>query len=229
MKTLHKWIFLCAALCVSTICNAQDFKPSDKWPYIFENFTPAVIYHSAVNGTSNVDINICVENGSIHYLDKDIILELRTSSITKVEVANKTYVNVNNYMMEVVADTPDGMIVKEVKSKAPDGGVDIGFGMSSSTNAASTLDLTAVTAFGSSLLHAKIAEAATQAQYGNTLPLETKYYFWINGYLTSATKKDFTEAVGKDAANTFLKANKIKWNEPGTMIPAISFIKANRQ
>ncbi|MCQ2146455.1 MAG: hypothetical protein MJZ16_02960 [Bacteroidales bacterium] len=228
MKGLRLLLFACS-FCISIICSAQSsYKPTNKWPYIFEKFTPVVIHHLTTNGTSNVEANICVDDGSLHFLDDGTILQLRTGSIAKVEFGERIFIPINNYLMEVLVDTPDGMIVKSQTIKAGEDGVDIGFGMTSSTNAASNFDLTATLAFGTSLLHSKIAEAAIEAAYGSYLDVETKIYFFVNGYLIPATKKDFTETVGKDVANAFLKENKIKWNEPASMLPAIKLLKEKK-
>lgn len=228
MKRFFQISLIAVLLVCETVCIAQNvYKPRDKWPYIYESFSPAIIHQTNNLGDIEATANICVDDGSLHYIEDGVILQATNSTISKVDINGKTFVSVYNQLMESVASSPDGYIVKKIKVTEETQGANLGYGMTSSNFSARNVDLTASTAFGVSLLHSKLAEASENAEYGTPLTIEEELCFFVNGRLISASKKDFTEAVGKDKANAFLKANKIKWNEPASIIPVISFIKAN--
>jgi len=226
MKALFKFtlVVLSMVLFSNNAFSQESYKPSDKWPYVFEKFSDGVIHQNNGRGDISTEVNVCVDNGKLHYVDNGVILEATTSTVKDVEVAGKKFINVFGSLMEVLYSDENGYILLERKIEAASDGVDIGFGIVSSTTSAQSVDLAGSTAFGTALLHSKVAESAREAKYGTPLKLAEKKFYYVNGSLTAATKKEFQQAVGKDTSASFLKQNKINWNETASIAKTLELM-----
>lgn len=224
------FIAIAIALVGAVSAAAQDFQPTDKWPYIFDSFTPGTIYSANGKESGITDLNICIGNNTVHFLKDGIILEADALDISTVAIGSRRFLNAEGKMMEVLASDDNGTILKLITvDDIVDDAVDLGYGIKSSTYSASNADLRAMHVFGMELVHAKVAEAALEREYGNVLQITETIYFQVGSQLYKATKKDFQNEFGKDETAAFLKANKVKWNDPSTLLPILAFIAGHAQ
>jgi len=224
-----KRILLIISLLVGSISmSAQDESYSgatDSWPYLFKNFQHGVVHFIKGYKDLESDLNICIADGHLHYVDNGTILESETKEVTGAEINGKIFIAYNGEMMEVLANNENGYIaVSRLFDPTQMGKAEIGYGMTSSTYAASNLDLRAVTGLAQNILHSKVAEAATNAGYGEKLPIKETLCIIVGNNKINADKKEFQDLVGKEKATAFLKENKIKWTKAETLLPVVNFI-----
>lgn len=225
MKKLFVTSIILALASFAGLAQDDYFTPTDTWPYAFESFRSGVIHFEAPYEDLVADINICVADGHLHYLENGVILESETKGVIGAEVNGKTYRCYGEEMMEVIVGDDNGFVGKLLlydPSKA--GQVDIGFGISSSTFAASSVDLSSAIGLGSNFVHAKVADVAVNKDKGEPLTLSTTIYIVAGDKRMEPVKRDFQDLVGKDEAAAFLKDNKVKWNSPETLLPVVDFI-----
>jgi len=226
MKRLFLTISILATALFSL--GAQDDSYSgatDSWPYMFKSFQHRVVHFVKGYKDLEADLNICVADGHLHYVENGTILESETKEVTGAEINGKLYISNKGEMMEVLANNENGYVVlSRLFDPTQMGKAEIGYGMTSSTYAASNLDLRAVTGLAQNILHAKVAEAATNAGYGEKLPLKETIFIIVGDNRINSDKKDFQDLVGKEKAAEFLKENKVKWNKAETLLPVINFI-----
>lgn len=216
----------------SGLCSAQNlpYKPTDVWPYEYDSFTEGRLYRTGNLNDVVGKFNVCIANGQVHYLDeKDIILEADSREIRAVEVGEDMYINCFGKMYKVVGRSDYGYIVKLRAIDNSQQGVDIGFGITSSTVAAQSVDLTSAVGLSTALVHSNVAKVALEKENGTPLNLTEDLFFKVGDQLIPASKQDLIEATSKDAVNAFLKAHKVKWNQPETLVPLIDFIAENLQ
>lgn len=224
--------FITIAACVLSALsmhaqNSANYRPTDKWPYIFESFEPAVIHQNGGRSDIKGEFNITVDGGYIHHIGNGTILQTTVTNMESMEIAGRKYVLVNGRAKEVVAETEAGMILKETVYIPKAEGTDIGYGINTTTYAANNLDLTAAVMLGNNMIHAKLNQAVEERAYGVSINFEQHLYFYVKKQYIPADKKAFQEAVGKDKAQAFVKASKPKWNDVPSLVKALEFLADN--
>lgn len=228
-KSMHKKLILCASTLMlsSVIANAQ-FKPTDKWPYIYDDFVTAELISDNGKTVSTALVNICVSDNHIHYVRQsdEMILDMVSWNIQDIKIKDKTYKAVGSQVLEVLLEENGAYVLKgnSVDYNAMNK-VDIGYGISSDTYSASNVDLSSVMIPGN--VHQKIQNAKEKREYETTLIIDDIIYAYDGKTLCKATKNDFVEMYGKNETSAFLKQNKIKWNQPESVIKVIEFMKTN--
>jgi len=223
-------VSLVALFSATTFICAQEMflGPTEKWPYIFGQFQEGAVHFGPGYQDLNVKVNLCVADGHLHYIDENgIILESETKEVTGATINGVEYFNFAGILYKVIAKNENGSVVSvQLYDPTQMGKVDIGFGITSDNFAASTADVSAFASIGQGFLHAKIADIISTKDEGASLPLVETYHIIVGNKIISAEKKEFQDMVGKAAADEFLKANKIKWNKPETLLPVVDFIAA---
>lgn len=229
-KMFMKKFITIAACVLSAISmqaqNSADYKPTDKWPYIFEKYEPAVIHQTGGRSDIKGDFNITVDGGYIHHIGNGTILLTSVTNMESMDIAGRKYVLVNARAKEVVAETEAGMILRETVY-LPGGGTDIGYGINTTTYAANDLDLTAAVMLGNNMIHAKLNQAVEERAFGVTINYEQHLYFYVKKQYIRAERKAFQDAVGKEKAQAYIKANKPKWNDVPSLVKALDFLNEN--
>lgn len=217
--------FLTAALMAVIPARAQEglsYKPSDKWPYLLEDFTEGVIRMKS--GELPATLNICAADGHVHYLEDGIILEATAADILGAEAGGRSFVKAGGLLMEVAAENGNGaVLIDRTVNLGGSEGVDIGFGIVSS-NMGTSVDMSSTPSLGTSFIHAKVAEKALDKEVGITLSIDERYMLLKGGSLVAAQKKDVQEIVGKDRMNALMKTEKIKWNRPESLLKVIDML-----
>lgn len=206
--------------------NSDDYTPKDKWPYVYEKFQEGVVYGLRGEKTSSERYNVCVDNGSLHFLSsKDVILQADMTPIAYLVIGSKKFQNVSGKLMEVAAESDAGLVLWDLKVTAG-GGTDIGFGIQSEGFAAQNVDLKSVfVQLGLDMLNVPVEKAEEEQKYGAALDVEKHLYIrTTNGDYLKAGKSEFQEFVGKDEAKVFLKDHKVKWNDPLSLLQVVEYI-----
>lgn len=225
MKKLLVITILMISAAFRSYADDSTFTPSDAWPYAFESFRKGVIHFEAPYADLEAEINICVADGHLHYLEEGVILESETKGVTGAEIDGKKYICFGKEMLEVIVENENGYVGKiSLYDPTQTGQVDIGFGITSSAFAANSVDLSSAIGLGSSFVHAKVADIAIKKDEGTPLALKSLVYIVAGDERIEPFKKDFQDLVGKDEAAAFLKDNKVKWNNPQTLLPVVDFI-----
>lgn len=227
MKPIFSRIALCAAAILFCTNAFAQYKPSTKWPYVYEHFSEGTVYQLRNNATIEGKYNVCIDNGKLHFIDdKGVIMEAGLREISRISIGQKMFMNVSGKLMEVVAESEDGYVLLERSVSEAPKGVDIGFGIVTDNYSTSNVDLTTVLALGSSLVQTIAEEAMKEREYGTTVEVDEKYQLrTANGLMLPATKSDFQDYVGKKESKEFLKANKVDWKKPATMLPVLKYIR----
>lgn len=219
-----KRLIILAAMLASLAAAAQT--PSTTWPYLYDNFTQGTIYMKD-GAKSDVLLNVQVRHDKLHFIDKDIIREADLSKVTAVTIADDKYIPVNGEMRKIVAKGDNGAVVVSLigdfAALQETGG---GYGASSET--ASTRKLSSVERDGQvNQNHMLILK---EKENGADLNIITTYYLIKGNDCIKATRKD-VEASLPDGAKAnwkaWLKANKIKWRDPDSLLKVVDFLSKN--
>lgn len=198
---------------------ARDYSPTSTWPYAYPDFGAG--YVTVSNGSvKTMIVNVNIAWSSLHFIENDLVKE--THDVTSVKIQDDLYINIGGKLMKVLASSQQGFIVE---------GVEIDFAALNSSGAAygassttlGTMSLSSLEGIGatnssSSLNH---MELKAGKEDGQVLPLIRKKYIFAKGKLVYATKKDVSNAVGKDELKQFLKEHKIKWKDPESLIQLV--------
>lgn len=213
-----------AALLCSVAAAAQPKTCSTMWPYLYPEFTEGTIY---MTGGQKViqKVNIHTQKGSLHFIDdKGVVKEAVLKEVLVLEVGEEKYMCVNGSMMKVVASEDRGFVAASILGdfqKLSDKGGAYG----TSTTNSSTQKVTSIDIAGA--VNQNHMELWNNRQNGETVDLVTKYYLVTPDGPVPANKKDVETVIGSSRASEFkawLKSNKIKWNDPQSLVTLLDFI-----
>lgn len=225
---MKRYIFIVLAMVLSSLqAFAQDSEPTTTWPYLYSDFQDGELQKHAgapVKGLYNVHIM----EGRLHFIDGGMIREALVTEVFSAKIGNDYFANVGGRMMKVLASSDNGFVAEEIL-------VDIarlnttGGAYGSSSNSIATQALSSLEGIGGSRTNMNHMELKNAKGEGSILPLTTKKFIVIPGYIIFATKKDVLQVDGldKDNVNTFLKENKIKWKDPQSVLKVLDFISAD--
>lgn len=217
-----KQFVLFLIICCASFLNSFAQQPTTTWPYIYNQFTDAVVYLKA-GGKQEYKANIHLQKSRLHYIDGENILESKMGDVLLVEMGGKRYMNINNSLMEIVRESEKGFIAKESKpdfTKMNETGGAYG----SSSNTTSTRALTSIEGLGSVSNH--ILQQANK-ESGKPLVLKHEYYIVSKGSIYPARKNVFEDLLPLDKKSnfkTFLKENKIKWQNPDDLLKIVEYL-----
>ena len=221
---MKRLLFLAAML---AMIPAAAQTPSTTWPYLYDNFIPGVIYMQD-GAKSEVQLNVNVRHDRLHFIDKEIIKDADLSRVLAVTAGDDKYIPVDGELRKVFAESDKGAVVASLlgdfAALQETGG---GYGASSET--ASTRKLSSVEVDGQvNQNHMLILQ---EKENGAELNLITTYYLIQGKSCIKATRKD-VESVLSNAAKAnwkaWLKANKIKWKDPESLLKVVEFISDNK-
>lgn len=225
MKSFMKRLIILAGLLAGIAAAAQT--PSSTWPYLYDNFTPGVIYMDG-GAKSEVLMNVQVRHDKLHFIDKDIIKEANLSNVIAVTIGKDNYIPFNGEMRKIVAQNDNGVVAVSLLGDFA-ALQETGGGYGASSESASTRKLSSVEVDGQvNQNHMLILQ---EKENGADLNIITTYYIIKGGSCIKATRKDI-EASLSDAAKanwkTWLKTNKIKWKDPESLLKVVDFLSDNK-
>ncbi len=208
------------------LCFAQDYGPTRTWPYLYKDFQNGVIRMSGGELVQAAMVNVSVD-GKVHYVDdkEQKVMAADMLKVFTVRLGNDVYLNVGGKMMKLLAENENGAVVCGTSVNFDElSKSDIGYGISSST--ASTQKLSSLAGDSSSLVNLPLHTLMEGRENGEKLPLMRKNYIRIGLNVIPATKTEVTNSplVDKSAAKAFLKSNKVKWNDPASLLTVVDFL-----
>lgn len=219
-----KKIFL-AVMTMMVAVAAYAWTPNTKWPYLFEHFTDGTLHRG--QDYSEAKFNIHLQGNILHYINPtdDKIYEAKQNDMDSVVIEGRTYVVSNRQVMEVVGQHGKNLVLKlEYGNFDPlfssTGAYGASLNSSSSQNWAS-LDL----AGHNNPRHGLMLQ---EKEDGRSFTTRTKYFLRIGKVDVEAKKSDVEELVPaekKDAWKQFLKQQKIKWKDAGSLEKVLEFFK----
>ena len=207
-------------LCLSAYAQG----PTTRWPYLFTEFRPGYV-EVTEGATHSYPLNIHLGHGQLHYLDGDgVIHEATIAEVVGAKVGADSFLQVSGEMMRVVARSEHGCVVEEVlgdfSALNETGGA---YGMSSRTSA--TRKLSSLETDGQiNQNHMILMQSRSD---GQSLELLKTYYLVYPGHVVKARRNDVERSIAADrdaAWKAWLKAHKIKWNSPESLITLLDFL-----
>ena len=209
---------------LSIAAAAQN--PSTTWPYLYDNFTSGVIYMQ--NGAkSELLLNVQVRHDRLHFIDDGIIKEADLDPVLLVMIGSDKYYPVDGELRKVLAENEKGAVAVSLLGNFA-ALQETGGAYGASSSAAATRKLSSVEVDGQvNQNHMLILQ---EKENGAELALITTYYLLSGTTCVKASRKDVEEALPAAAIpawKTWLKANKIKWKDPQSLLKVVEFLKDN--
>ncbi len=204
---------------------AQKYEPRESWPYLNENFQSGAVRTLGGALVDDSTFNISIADGSLHYIVDGKIMKIDMMTIYTARVGERVFVNVGGKMYQVLAETDNGSLIQFASidfDKLQK--VDIGYGISSSS--ASAMNVTSLLQGMDSMVNTHFDTAMEKRDNGIVLPLLVEKFIYVDGKLVPASRygiRDFP-GIDKDAANTFFKEKKIRWNKDESLAELIDFV-----
>lgn len=225
---MKRFIVACIVMLAALQSSAQHYAPTTTWPYLYPDFTQGELLTQ--DGKSiKTELNVHVLRATLHYIDGDFIKELAPGTIFSASIGGDTYINAGGRMMKVLARNDNGYVaecseVDIVKLNS----TDAAYGSSSTT--LGTMSLSSLEGIGATNSSTNInhMELKNSKENGKTLPLITKKYIFVNRMCIYATKRDVLEVVEPAGFKAFLKANKVKWNDPQSLLSVVDYLAENK-
>lgn len=219
-----KRFFLAAFFFFAPFVVSFSQECSTTWPYVYPEFREAVIYMNAGQKILQ-EVNVHMLKSRLHFVDKGVIKEMVPSDIVAVEIGGDKYVPVGSDIMLVVKSCPDGFVAAHRvgefdKLQDPSGA----YGSSSTT--AATMSLTSVEVSGK--VNQNHMELWQNRQNGAEVGVRTTYYIVAGGKAVKASRKDIEDTLDparKAQFKDWLKANKIQWKNPESLLKLVEFLK----
>lgn len=220
-----KRILLLAVFVLLSLRASAQYEPTSTWPYLYGDFTGGEI--STVTGEVQTGtFNVHLLEGSLHFIDGDKIREADRKEIYSVRIGNDYFVNAGGKMMKVLAKDDHGFVAKSYE-------IDIvalnstGAAYGSSSTTVGTMALASVEGMGGAA-GTNHMELKSNRENGRTLPLLEKIWLVTDGGVVPAIRRDVAQKVGEDTLKSFLKANKIKWNSPQSLLLLVDLISEHK-
>ena len=222
---MRKRILIMACVVSSFLAGpafAQD--PTTTWPYLLPAFESGSVAFRGADSNPYL-LNIHLRRGQLHYLDeKGLIREADLMQVDGAEIGGKTYLNVGGEMMEVVSRSGRGCVVLE-KLGDYDALLETGGAYGSSSVTSATRKLSSIET--DSQINQNHMLLQNSRSEGEMLDILTKYYLFYQGNSVRADRREVEKQLPdsrKAEWKAWLKANKIKWNQPESLQKVVDFL-----
>lgn len=229
---MKKAFFLTVALLLlaASVLAAQE--PTTSWPFKFNDFQSGAVMTRGQQVISSYEnlFNINLATGGVNYVDGGTIMEADMRQVSMAQIADLVYVNIGGKMHELLFEGEKGLVVRlESVDVEKMNKTDIGYGVSSSTASSrkTSLDLLGFGNWeGIHLTGQTYTQARMKQGNGDPIPLRSDLYLVVDGVRIEARKAAVMNLpyIDKQAAKSFFKAHKVKWNNAETLQPLVEFI-----
>ena len=212
-----------AIMLIMSAAGLSAQSPTTTYPYLYDTFTDGTVV--LTDGTKEQrQMNVHLRAGRLHYIDKGVVKEAFLTDVAAVEIGKDVFIPVQASVMKVVAKNDAGCVVLESIGDF-DGSMEAtgAYGVSSTSSA--TMKLTSIQT--DSQVNQNYMNILNEKEKGVILNVDTKLYVVTPTYKVRATKKDVEASLPADKAaqfKAFLKANKVKWNNPQSLLSVVSFL-----
>jgi len=232
-----KYVLAMTLLFLASASFAQNkYQPKDSWPYIGQEFLPGSVYSLTGQLQAPGNLNICIIDGKLHYVQGSTIMEADMNQVYTAVVGDSEYINRMGRMLKVLAKTDYGYVLEDTYVDMDElNKVDIGYGVSSSTASSRSTSLMGVGLDGLQGINVlerfgrEYDKISLQKDSGSKLPTRTKVYLFTKNVQVPATKRDVLSLsnISKSATSAFLKNNKIKWKDVSDLEKVVEFLYNN--
>lgn len=210
-------VTICALTTAFIGLNAQSYQPTTTWPYMYENFMEGTV-RFVQGGEQDGKYNISLDGNALHFIEGDYVKAFPASRLFAVRIGDDIYQNIGGMMLKVIAKSDKAIVVEEFNIDFAALNATGGAYGSSSTSAGTTA-FSSLEGIGGTRTNMNHMELKNNKDNGKELPLIKKNYIFVKGQKIFCTKKDVLAlSVDRDAVKSFLKANKIKFNDPQSVL-----------
>ena len=224
---MKRFLLILALVLAAVAVSAQGYKPTTTWPYLYSDFTEGEIL-SKEGISKKAMLNVHVLRATLHYIDGEMIKELAPGQAFSARIGEDYYINASGRMMKILAQNDNGYVAEGVEiDMVKLNSTEAAYGASSTTlgtMALSSLEGIGATNSSTNMNH---MELKAGKENGQTLTLIAKKYLFVKKICIYATKRDVGDMVDAAAWKAFLKENKVKWNNPQSLLGVVDFIAAN--
>ena len=225
---MKRLFIIIAASLLSLLSNAQGYTPTTTWPYLYPDFMEGETF--SANGTGKKALlNVHLLHASLHFIDGQFVKEMAPGIAFSARIGEDYFINAGGRMMKILAKNDNGYVaecaeIDIVKLNSSEGA----YGSSATT--LGTMSLSSLEGIGAtnSSTNTNHMELKANKENGQSLPLIRKKYLFVAGKCIYATKKDVMEAVDAADFKAFLKANKIKWSNPQSLLGVVDYIAEHK-
>ena len=217
-----KKIFLTAVGFMTALVALAQYQPTSTWPYVYEDFVDGTI-HMSLGNDKTAKLNVHVLHGALHFIEGDMIKEAAPGEVFSAQIGKDVYINAGGKMLKILAKNENGYVAEGQE-------VDIvklnssGAAYGSSSATLGNMSLSSLDGIGGTRSNMNHMDIKANKDNGQTLPLIGKVYVVANSKVIYATRKDVSENVDAAAFKAFLKENKVKWNDPVSLLSVVDFI-----
>ena len=227
---MKKLLFSIIAMLMAVAASAQKDSPTTSWPYLYPDFMEGEL--EVRTKITKALVNIHLNLGALHYVEDGKIKESSTIGITKLVIGEDVFRNVGGKMMKILAETEGGYVVEETRANytavvKKDGAYGT-TALNSTTTKSFLYNENVLNGYNGYLMTDIYADLHAMKDQSETLPVLKNRYLVIGLDQIKADRQNVLDIAGLDkkAFKAFLKAEKIKWDNPQDLAKVIDFITA---
>ena len=225
---MKKLLFSIIAMLMAVAASAQKDSPTTSWPYLYPDFMEGEL--EVRTKITKALVNIHLNLGALHYVEDGKIKESSTIGITKLVIGEDVFRNVGGKMMKVLAETEGGYVVEETRANytavvKKDGAYGT-TGLNSTTTRSFLYNENVLNGYNGYLMTDVYADLHAMKDQYEKLPVVKNRYLVIGLDLIKADRQSVLDIDGLDkkAFKAFLKAEKIKWDDPQDLVKVLQQI-----
>ena len=227
---MKKLLFSIIAMLMAVAASAQKDSPTTSWPYLYPDFMEGEL--EVRTKITKALVNIHLNLGALHYVENGKIKESSTIGITKLVIGDDVFRNVGGKMMKMLAEAEDGFVVEETRANytavvKKDGAYGT-TALNSTTTKSFLYNENVLNGYNGYLMTDIYKDLHAMKDQSEKLPVLKNRYLVIGLNQIKADKQNVLDIEGLDkkAFNAFLKAEKIKWDDPQDLVKVLEFITA---
>ena len=227
---MKKLLFSIIAILMAVAASAQKDSPTTSWPYLYPDFMEGEL--EVRTKITKALVNIHLNLGALHYVEDGKIKESSTIGITKLVIGEDVFRNVGGKMMKMLAEAEDGFVVEETRANytavvKKDGAYGT-TALNSTTTKSFLYNENVLNGYNGYLMTDVYKDLHAMKDQSETLPVLKNRYLVIGLDQIKADRQNVLDIAGLDkkAFKAFLKAEKIKWDNPQDLAKVIAFITA---
>ena len=227
---MKKLLFSIIAMLMAVAASAQKDSPTTSWPYLYPDFMEGEL--EVRTKITKALVNIHLNLGALHYVEDGKIKESSTIGITKLVIGEDVFRNVGGKMMKMLAEAEDGFVVEETRANytavvKKDGAYGT-TALNSTTTKSFLYNENVLNGYNGYLMTDVYKDLHAMKDQSEKLPVLKNRYLVIGLDQIKADRQNVLDIDGLDkkAFKAFLKAEKIKWDDPQDLVKVIDFITA---
>ena len=227
---MKKLLFSIIAILMAVAASAQKDSPTTSWPYLYPDFMEGEL--EVRTKITKALVNIHLNLGALHYVEDGKIKESSTIGITKLVIGEDVFRNVGGKMMKMLAEAEEGFVVEETRANytavvKKDGAYGT-TALNSTTTKSFLYNENVLNGYNGYLMTDVYKDLHAMKDQSETLPVLKNRYLVIGLDQIKADRQNVLDIEGLDkkAFKAFLKAEKIKWDDPQDLVKVIDFITA---